>query len=228
MDNNDNLDDSLEVPLTEGQKLSPKEQKPETIPAKKQKEKSDKKTKNNGAKSHWAIKATVITFFLSAFFSFVAQMTATANNVIIVILLLLFLIIGSILFDGIGVAVAACELGPLTAMASRKVPGSKIAIKLVRNADVVSNVCNDVIGDIFGILAGACTVVITGKILFNASTLTEQLVTIAISSVVSAAIVGGKAFVKAYAIKQSKEFVMFTARFISVFTKESKSARKKK
>lgn len=227
MDNNDNFDDNLEVPLNEGRELPLNESKSEDTPVKKTRNKSDKKFKNNGAKSHWAIKATVITFFLSAFFSFVAQMTATANNVIIVILLLLFLIVGSILFDGIGVAVAACELGPLTAMASRKVPGSKIAIKLVKNADKVSNICNDVIGDIFGILAGACTVVIAGKVLLNASTLIEQLVTIAISSVVSAAIVGGKAFVKAYAIKQSKEFVMITAKFISFFTKESKSARKK-
>jgi hypothetical protein len=174
-------------------------------------------------KSHWAIKATVITFVLSAFFSFVAQMTATAGNIIVVTLLLLFLIVGSILTDGIGVAVAACELPPLMAMASKKVPGSKMAIKLVKNAEIVSNICNDVIGDIFGILSGSCTVVIVGKILLNAKSINEQVLTIGISAIVSAMIVGGKAFLKNYAINKSKEFIMLTARVLSVFVKENKT-----
>ena len=189
-------------------------------------QRKNKKTK--GKKSHWAIKATVITFFMSAFFSFVAEMTETAGNIIVTVLLLLFLILGSIVFDGIGVAAASCDVAPLTAMARTKIKGSKTAIKLVNNADIVSNVCNDVIGDIFGILSGACTVVIAAKITLDMPTVQGKILTIAISAIVSALIVGGKAALKNYAINKSKELVMMTAKIIAVFVPEDGDRKKKK
>ena len=189
-------------------------------------QRKNKKTK--GKKSHWAIKATAITFFMSAFFSFVAEMTETAGNIIVTVLLLLFLIVGSIVFDGIGVAAASCDVAPLTAMASKKIKGSKTAIKLVNNADIVSNVCNDVIGDIFGILSGACTVVIAAKITLDMPTVQGKILTIAISAIVSALIVGGKAALKNYAINKSKELVMMTAKIIAVFVPEDGDRKKKK
>ena len=165
---------------------------------------------------------------MSAFFSFVAEMTETAGNIIVTVLLLLFLIVGSIVFDGIGVAAASCDVAPLTAMASKKIKGSKTAIKLVNNADIVSNVCNDVIGDIFGILSGACTVVIAAKITLDMPTVQGKILTIAISAIVSALIVGGKAALKNYAINKSKELVMMTAKIIAVFVPEDGDRKKKK
>ncbi|MEG1613310.1 MAG: hypothetical protein RR357_03985 [Clostridia bacterium] len=230
MNKSDNQDGEFSHNLTDEVPISVANGNASEVTVKSIKSKNDKvdKPKKSGLKSHWAIKATVITFFLSAFFSFIAQMTSTAGNIIVTILLLLFLISGSILFDGIGVAVASCELAPLTAMASKKVHGSKTAIRLVKNAEVVANICNDVIGDIFGILSGACTVVIVSKIVINAENQIVQLVTICVSAVVSALIVGGKAFLKNYAINKSKEFVMLTARVISVFTKENKKRGRKK
>lgn len=194
----------------------------------KEKNSQRKNKKTKGKKSHWAIKATVITFFMSAFFSFVAEMTETAGNIIVTVLLLLFLIVGSIVFDGIGVAAASCDVAPLTAMASKKIKGSKTAIKLVNNADIVSNVCNDVIGDIFGILSGACTVVIAAKITLDMPTVQGKILTIAISAIVSALIVGGKAALKNYAINKSKELVMMTAKIIAVFVPEDGDRKKKK
>ena len=194
----------------------------------KEKNSQRKNKKTKGKKSHWAIKATVITFFMSAFFSFVAEMTETAGNIIVTVLLLLFLIVGSIVFDGIGVAAASCDVAPLTAMASKKIKGSKTAIKLVNNADIVSNVCNDVIGDIFGVLSGACTVVIAAKITLDMPTVQGKILTIAISAIVSALIVGGKAALKNYAINKSKELVMMTAKIIAVFVPEDGDRKKKK
>ena len=40
-------------------------------------------------------------------------------------------------------------------MASKKVPGAKQAIWLVKNADAVANFCNDVVGDVAGAVTGA-------------------------------------------------------------------------
>lgn len=188
---------------------------------------NNKKLKNvkkfkNSKKSHWALKAIVITFFLSAFFSFISELTASTGDIIVTLLLLIFLISGSVLADGIGVSVAACELSPLYAMASKKVPGSKTAIRLVKNAEVVSNICNDIIGDIFAILSGACITLVAAKIYESCTDFNEKLVTILVSSVVAAMVVGGKALLKNIAINKAKEFVMFTARVLSIFIREKK------
>lgn len=82
----------------------------------------------------------------------------------VIILLLAFLILASILFDAIGVAVTSCDVAPIASMASRKVHGAKTALWLVKNSGTVSSICNDVIGDIFGIISGACSAAVVVKI----------------------------------------------------------------
>ena len=61
----------------------------------------------------------------------------------------------SIFFDIIGIAATAAEEVPFHSMASKKQDGAKWAIILIRNADRVSSFCNDIIGDICGVLSGA-------------------------------------------------------------------------
>ena len=65
------------------------------------------------------------------------------------------IIIINIATDTIGTAVTAADIIPFNAMASRKIAGSKLAIKMIKNADKVSNIFNDVIGDMCGIISGA-------------------------------------------------------------------------
>lgn len=198
------------------------EEKGSSKNAKQDKKQSEKKSvKKGGLKNHWAIKATVITFFLSAFFSLLSELTASAG-IIVTTLLLVFLIFCGVLFDGVGVSVAACELAPLMSMASKKVPGAKTAIKLVKNAEVVSNICNDVIGDCCGILSGACASAVVIKLMMILPGTYEKIIAIVMSAVVSALTVGGKAFLKNVAINNAKDFVMFTSKVISVFIKEKR------
>lgn len=176
-------------------------------------------------KNFWAVKITIITFFLAIAISFVSEMTISNTETVVAILLLLFLILLSILCDAIAVATTSCDISPLMAMASRKVPYAKQAIALVKNAEKVSNICADVIGDICGIISGACGAAIVVKIAQG----NDYIISIVMSSIVAALTVGGKAFMKKFAIKNSRDFVMFTARMISVFYKgEKKNARKNK
>ena len=72
-----------------------------------------------------------------------------------------------------------------------------------------------VVGDICGIVSGACTVAIVLKLFADGAT--NYWVTIIFSSVVAALTVGGKAVMKGVAVKNSKELVMFTARLIGIF-----------
>lgn len=227
MENEDN-DSGGGGRLPEGADLSPSPENRRDKRDRRREERKSGKRPGKSRKSLWAIKATAITFLLAAFFSFISDLTTSSGNIIVTVILLVFLIAASILFDGIGVAVAACEIAPLTAMASKKIKGGRTAIRLVNNAEIVSNVCNDVIGDIFGILSGACTLVIVMRITAGMTSLLKGILTIVISAVVSAIIVGGKAFLKNYAIHKSKEIVMMTARVIAFFVPEDRKRKKKR
>lgn len=189
---------------------------------------ADKKKKPVKKKRNlWWIKATIISLVLSAFFSYISNLVENADQLIIVILLLGFLIISGIVFDAIGVAVTSCDVTPIISMASRKVYGAKTALNLVKNSDTVSSVCNDIIGDIFSIISGACSAALVVKITTQLTETWQIVLSIAVSAIVSALTIGGKAFMKRIAISNSKDFVMFVARVIAIFSKDERKIRQK-
>ena len=178
-------------------------------------QKTKKPRKKLSKSAIWTIKITLITLVLAFVISFISEITATKSNVIISILILCLLIIIAIIFDAVGVAATSCDPAPLLAMAARKVKGANIAVKLVKNAEKVANICNDVIGDIAGIISGTCTAAIILK--FAIDNPNMYLFNILLTSIVSALTVGGKAFFKSIAIKNSKEMILFASRVIGVF-----------
>ena len=189
---------------------------------------ADKKKKPVKKKRNlWWIKATIISLVLSAFFSYISNLVENADQLIIVIVLLAFLIISGIVFDAIGVAVTSCDVTPIISMASRKVYGAKTALNLVKNSDTVSSVCNDIIGDIFSIISGACSAALVVKITTQLTETWQIVLSIAVSAIVSALTIGGKAFMKRIAISNSKDFVMFVARVIAIFSKDERKIRQK-
>ena len=196
----------------------------ETRPISQDEKKQKKQPKKK--RNLWSVKITVVSLFISAFISFLSELTASSEHIIVTIMLLFFLILCSILFDGIGVASTSCDITPFVSMASRKVYGAKTALWLVKNNEKVSNVCNDVIGDIFGIISGACSAAIVVKLVVGMDQKWQQWVTIGISALVSALTIGGKAFLKNIAISNSKEFIMFVARIIAIFNPEERRRRK--
>ncbi len=203
----------------------PQKQKGGETQKSKQKEPSKKISKG----TIWAIKITLITFILACCVTFITEIASTKSNVVISILLLLFLIVIAILFDAIGVAATSCDIAPLLSMASRRVKGASYAVKLVKNAEKVANICNDVIGDMAGIISGICTATIVLKIASyekNIDNISLWL-SILMSSVVSAVTVGGKAFFKSIAMKNSKEMMLLAGRILSVFDfKKNKKTKK--
>ena len=118
----------------------------------------------------------------------------------------------------IGVAVTTADEAVFNSMASKKKKGAKTAIWLKKNADKVSTFCNDVIGDICGIISGSTGAVISINIskTFN----TNQIITtIIVMSIISAITIGGKAIEKTYAINKSNKIVYKFARIIIIFKK---------
>lgn len=190
--------------------------------------KDDKKKKNSKKKRNlWWIKATVISLVLSAFFSYLSEIVSNSDQLVVVIILLAFLILSGILFDAIGVAVTSCDTTPIISMASRKVYGAKTALWLTKNSDTVSSVCNDIVGDIFSIISGACAAALVVKITMTLNETWQIVLSIVVSAIVSAMTIGGKAFMKKIAIDNSKDFVMFVARFLAFFSKDERKIRKK-
>lgn len=190
--------------------------------------KDEKKKKSTKKKRNlWWIKATVISLVLSAFFSYLSEIVSNSEQLVVVVILLAFLVLAGILFDAIGVAVTSCDTTPIISMASRKVYGAKTALWLTKNSDTVSSVCNDIVGDIFSIISGACSAALVVKITVSLNEPWKIVLSIVVSAVVSAMTIGGKAFMKKIAIDNSRDFVMFVARVLAVFDKDERKIRKK-
>lgn len=174
--------------------------------------KKDKTKLSDGTK--WTIKITVVTFALSLLVSFITEILSSKSNVVVSLLMLTLLVLISIVFDTIGVAATSSDVASLFLAANMNVKGATEAIKLVKNAEKVSNICADVIGDMCGIISGACSAAIV--IMFAANNPNDYLFNILTSSIVAAITVGGKAFFKKIAIKKSKEVMLFAGKILSI------------
>ena len=126
------------------------------------------KKKKVGGHLRWAIRIFFISLVLSAVLSFLSGELLSGAGLMASFAILAGFIGLGILFDIIGMSVATAEEKYFHSMAARKVRGAKEAIRLIRSADKVSTFCNDVVGDICGIVSGttaAVIVVALGKLL---------------------------------------------------------------
>ena len=119
-----------------------------------------------------------------------------------------------ILFDIIGVAATSADETPFHSMAAKKVPEAREALKLLRRAERVSSFCNDVVGDICGVISGSASAVIAARAIVGMESWLGQLVQLLMSAVVAGLTVGGKAFGKSIAIKNSTMIIHAAAKLI--------------
>lgn len=169
----------------------------------------------------WVITITICAFLISLFFSSLTEILVSHLNAIIGILIILFIIIIGVIFDMIGVSVTAASIKPFNSMASKKIKGSKTAIFLIQNAEKVSAFCNDVIGDVCGIISGSVGILISNVIALEFN-LNSSLVTLVLTALIAAITIGGKALGKSYAINKSDVIVFRFAKIVSFFRKEVK------
>ncbi|HZK44519.1 MAG TPA: hypothetical protein VFC73_09600 [Syntrophomonadaceae bacterium] len=161
-----------------------------------------------------------LTFFIALLVSLGSEALVMAmNSVALAILLLLGIIIFGIFFDIIGTAATASSLPPFNAKAAKKIFGAKQAVKINLNADVVANLCNDVIGDIAGILSGAIGAGIVISLKSTIPLFDMVLVSAAMTSIVAALTVGGKAIGKSIAIDNANEIILKAGLILGWFEK---------
>ena len=84
---------------------------------------------------------------------------------------------------------------------------------MVRNAEKVSSICNDVVGDICGIISGATGALIVTHITAGTDGATKVLVSLLITGLISAGTIGGKAAGKGIAVAASGRCLRCAAAF---------------
>lgn len=179
----------------------------------------NKKNNNNIKKSNirWVLIITLWTFILSTSVSIVSESILRNFNIILAFISLIIVIIFGVFFDIIGIAVTASDEKTFHSMAANKIREAKYAVKLVRNAGRVSNFCNDVIGDICGIISGAAGTIIVMKLVGEYGFSRITLISVITTGLIASLTVGGKAIGKEFAIYKSDRIIFFTARIIMMF-----------
>lgn len=189
---------------------------------------------------NWSLGIAVITFVLAAIFTIVSTFALTGLTWAIGTIVVFIIVLIGIFFDMLGIAATAADEVPFHAMASKKVNGSKSAIQIIRNADRFASFCNDVIGDISGIISGTATaiVVLQLTVSYNQTdgSIFHYVVSVIFTSLVAALTVGGKALGKSIAIRSSTNIIFQVGRifhfledkFNIVLIKDKKKKRNSK
>lgn len=167
-----------------------------------------KNTSNKKNDYKWVVTIVVWTFVLSMLINAGSSGIMPSLSLPLALLVLVALVFLGIFFDVIGIAVATAAEIPFHAMAAKKMKGAEEAIRLVRSAEKVSNFCNDVVGDIAGIISGAAATVIVSKLAAGGD---SMLLSLIVTAAVAALTVGGKAFGKGLAMRRANAIVYKTA-----------------
>ena len=177
--------------------------------------------KKNGKKkaSSWVLIVFFLSFGLSMLMSWSSSAALADAGIAVAALTVLLLVAIGIITDIIGMAVASADQPPFVAMAAKKLPGAKQALWLIKNAAKVSSVCNDVAGDICGVVSGAAGTTLSLRIAEMQGVGSTFYIGIVVAGFIAALTVGGKALGKGFAIRRSREIVIFVGRCLTLFKK---------
>jgi len=164
----------------------------------------------------WVIKIVLISLVASIVFTLAStEILGNTGYIMSFTILAIFIIVG-IVFDVIGIAVTAAYEAPFNSMATRRQRGASEALKLIKNANKVTCYCNDVIGDVTGIISGTTAALIAARLMdgFNSESIWFPVI---ISAVVTGLTVGGKAVGKTLAFNKSTEIVLKAGQLLNFF-----------
>ncbi len=162
----------------------------------------------------WVVTIFLVTIFVSGAITLISDEIMSKSGILVSFIILLVIVLVGIIFDIVGVAVTSADETPFHSMAARKVPGAQEAIRLLRNAERVSSICNDVVGDICGVVSGSASATIAAQLLVKFEFSWPMLVGLMMSACVSGLTVGGKAIGKTFAVNSSTKIVHFAGKVI--------------
>ena len=163
----------------------------------------------------WLFQVIIISLVASIVFTLAStEILGNTGYIMSFAILAIFIIVG-IIFDVIGIAITAANEAPFNSMATRRQRGAVESLRLIKNANKMTCYCNDVIGDVTGIVSGTTAALIAARLMdgFNTETL---MFPVLISAVVTGLTVGGKAIGKTLAFNKSTEIVLSVGKVFNI------------
>lgn len=182
----------------------------------KPKKKSQPPQKSRLINVKWVATIMPVSFVLSVVMSYISNEALNSAGTILSFVVLFFFVALGIVFDMIGIAAASATEKEFHSMAAHRVRGAKEAVWMTRNAEKVSSICNDVVGDICGIISGATGALIVANITSGMSGVGVVLISLLVTGLVSAMTIGGKAAGKGVAMAFSSRVLSICGRILSV------------
>ncbi|MFZ5633659.1 MAG: hypothetical protein ACOY40_12525 [Bacillota bacterium] len=159
------------------------------------------------------------SFLLAVLFFWVSNLLGVKmQSLVLSVIFLILIIMVGIAADILGVSVTAASEVPLHAKAAKKIPGAAEGVFLIRNADRVANLMNDVVGDIAGTVSGALGIALVMHILVYWQGISQLTLNMLLTATIAALTVGGKAAGKRIALVYADQVVYLTGRVLHGFS----------
>ena len=168
------------------------------------------------SKTKWIITVLILSFTISIVMYLISESLIPKTNMYFGIVVILVFIGLSILFDIIGVAITAAEEKSFHSMASKRVKGSTHSVKLLKNSDKLASICNDVIGDVCGVVSGSAGVLVADSI-SKTYNLNQSIVILITTALIASLTITGKACGKSVAINNSEKITFRVGKILSIF-----------
>ena len=138
------------------------------------------------------------------------------NIYIAFFVLFLFISVG-VVFDFVGLSVATADEKAFHSMSARRIPAGSKAVYLIKNAEKVSSFCNDVIGDICGVISGATGAAIAVRLFMESNSTVTFVGNLLLTALISTMTIGSKAALKGIGIRYSNGVVLVVAKILCFF-----------
>ena len=168
------------------------------------------------SKVKWILTVLILSFVLSILMSLGSNMVIPKINIYVGIAIIILFIAISIVFDMIGVAITAAEERPFHSMASKKVKGASHSVRFLKNSDKLASICNDVIGDVCGVVSGSAGVLVANT-LADMMDKDVAIVVLITTAIIASLTITGKALGKSVAIKNSEKITFRVGKVVSIF-----------
>ncbi|NMA52533.1 MAG: hypothetical protein GX949_05955 [Peptococcaceae bacterium] len=156
------------------------------------------------------------SFFLAVVFTFFSEtITSRLDSILVSTVFLIIIIFINVLADLIGTAVTTASHIPFNAKSAKKIKGAPQGLRLIRNADKVANICNDVIGDITTTVGGALGISIVIQVMQLDPQLSQFWLNILVTAIIASVIVSGKATGKKIALSRPDDVIFIAGRIVA-------------
>ena len=163
----------------------------------------------------WVVTIFFVTIAISSTISFLSSAVMERASIVVATLVLLFIVALGIVFDIIGVAVMSAGRSRFIPWRPRSAGALPRRWRSCATPKKVSSFCNDVVGDICGVVSGSASAVLAAMALQHFAP--ESVAQLIMSALVAGLTIAGKAIGKTFAMKQATSIVLTVAQPIAFF-----------